>query len=299
MENTIRKMNVLRLFFSALLLIFLDVSCASVPIQKTALGIPYNAKFLEDITAQWLDVSDGIQGVFIRIRRPHIEAWALRVDLSHPSIEIVMNAPSNSNGVVAGIKVSDFLRSYNCIAAVNAGPFSFSGPEDKSRRPAGIFISAGVEVSPPDSRYSALVFYRNGTGAVIEQKTITASNKAPLYWAAGGFSMILDGGEIIVPPERTARHPRSAAGVSKDGQILYLLVIDGRRPGSAGATEMETAFILRVLGAAQAVNMDGGGSTSMALLKDNGVILVNRPAHSILGTAERNVGVCIGVRRRR
>ena len=61
----------------------------------------------------------------------------------------------------------------------------------------------------------------------------------------------------------TGRHPRSVIGTRSDGSVV-LLVIDGRFPGrAAGATIAETAYIARQLGLTEALNLDGGGSSSL------------------------------------
>ena len=60
------------------------------------------------------------------------------------------------------------------------------------------------------------------------------------------------------------RHPRTAAGVTRDGRTLLLVVVDGRQPGwSIGATLPELASLLIEAGAWTALNLDGGGSTTM------------------------------------
>ncbi len=70
------------------------------------------------------------------------------------------------------------------------------------------------------------------------------------------------------------RNPRTMAGVTADGRLL-LVTVDGRQPGySVGASFAEGAAIMRALGAAEAVSLDGGGSTAMAV----GAELVNRPS---------------------
>lgn len=59
------------------------------------------------------------------------------------------------------------------------------------------------------------------------------------------------------------RHPRAVYGTDKDG-YAYLVVIDGRFPGQAdGASIYETAFISYLLGMTDAINLDGGGSTTL------------------------------------
>jgi exopolysaccharide biosynthesis protein len=92
------------------------------------------------------------------------------------------------------------------------------------------------------------------------------------------------------------RFPRSAAGLSANGKTLYLLVIDGRRPGSVGTTEAETALLLKQLGAWDGLNFDGGGSTALALrYRDGKVRTVNTPIHHQIPGNERGVAACLGI----
>lgn len=62
-----------------------------------------------------------------------------------------------------------------------------------------------------------------------------------------------------------SRNPRTLAGVRPDGTLL-LVTVDGRRRGwSAGVTLVEAARVMRYLGATDALNLDGGGSTTMTV----------------------------------
>ena len=71
-----------------------------------------------------------------------------------------------------------------------------------------------------------------------------------------------------------ARNPRTLAGVTGSGALL-LVTVDGRRPGwSAGMSLPEAARLMRDLGARDALNLDGGGSTAMVI----GGRAVNRPS---------------------
>jgi hypothetical protein len=79
------------------------------------------------------------------------------------------------------------------------------------------------------------------------------------------------------------RNPRTLAGVTPGGNLL-LVAVDGRRPGySVGASFEESASIMDALGAQEAVNLDGGGSTAMTL----GSKLVTQPSDA---TGERPIG---------
>jgi uncharacterized protein YigE (DUF2233 family) len=102
----------------------------------------------------------------------------------------------------------------------------------------------------------------------------------PVTWAIGAGPMILRKGEITVEAteEGFARtsipgiHPRTAAGVTSEGHLI-LMVVDGRQPESRGVNLAELADLMRSAGAVDALNLDGGGSSTMIV---NGHLL-NRP----------------------
>jgi exopolysaccharide biosynthesis protein len=79
------------------------------------------------------------------------------------------------------------------------------------------------------------------------------------------------------------KHPRTAVGFSRDSTTLFILAVDGRSQRSAGVTLDELATLMRRLGAWQAMNFDGGGSTTMVI---DGLV-VNAPSDT---TGERAVG---------
>lgn len=92
--------------------------------------------------------------------------------------------------------------------------------------------------------------------------------------------------EQIAPDIARGRAPRTALGLKKDGTLL-LLVVDGRSSASSGMTLTELAQYLVKLGAFNAVNYDGGGSSEMVI---NGKI-VNKPSDG----RERAVSIGLGL----
>jgi hypothetical protein len=113
----------------------------------------------------------------------------------------------------------------------------------------------------------------------------------PRIVAAGREDITLER-EKILPSFSTDRHPRTAIGTLADGRIL-LATVDGRRPPlSVGMTLTELARLMIEFGAIDAINLDGGGSTTMVV---EGKV-VNTPSDA---AGERPVSDAIIVRRRR
>ncbi len=71
--------------------------------------------------------------------------------------------------------------------------------------------------------------------------------------------------EETIPGFSEHRHPRTAIGISKDGTKIILAVVDGRTKKSMGVSLPELAELMLKFGAYSAVNMDGGGSSTMAI----------------------------------
>jgi hypothetical protein len=110
----------------------------------------------------------------------------------------------------------------------------------------------------------------------------------------GGVPQLIRDGRIDITSEleksaarfATDRHPRTAIARCKDGRML-LLVVDGRQPGhSTGMSLPALAELLLEFGAIDAINLDGGGSTTMFL---DGKV-VNKPSDA---SGERPVGDAI------
>jgi exopolysaccharide biosynthesis protein len=93
------------------------------------------------------------------------------------------------------------------------------------------------------------------------------------------------------------RHPRTAVGVSGDGRWVVFVVVDGRgRRGSDGVNGQELAGVMHALGAWQAINVDGGGSSTMVTTSatDPGGEVRNAPTDGRERTVLNHVGIRVG-----
>ncbi|MDQ8154514.1 MAG: phosphodiester glycosidase family protein [Gemmatimonadota bacterium] len=116
--------------------------------------------------------------------------------------------------------------------------------------------------------------------------------KAPQVIIGGWPRLLRDGVNVAaraaadegtISRNAEARHPRTAVAFSRDSSTLWIVTVDGRSTASAGMTTVELAEFLRGLGAWNALNFDGGGSTAMVLKSR----VVNVPSDR---TGEREVG---------
>ena len=90
--------------------------------------------------------------------------------------------------------------------------------------------------------------------------------------AAGGGPWLLKDGNVCIDFAEenwnstfsTTKHPRSAAGVTSDGKLI-LVTVDGRQSISTGISLQDLALLMKRLGAVNAINLDGGGSTTLSV----------------------------------
>jgi hypothetical protein len=194
------------------------------------------------------------------------------------------------------------------VLAINADAFSpWPAPYDQSTPTdlQGLAVSDGTLVSR-GSGSPSLVETKSGTLGIAT--TVADTDLSNVRTAASGFALCLDEGQPIAAGDDL--HPRTGLGLSADQRFLVLVAIDGRQPHSLGATTYELGKWLKHFGAHRGINMDGGGSTSIAWWDVNAsetdkCRLLNHPvgngknAESIpeeqFEPTERSVGNSLGV----
>ncbi|WP_346346750.1 phosphodiester glycosidase family protein [Streptomyces sp. SID161] len=126
----------------------------------------------------------------------------------------------------------------------------------------------------------------------ITHSLVAASSKVPYAFAIGGFP-VLRGGTPLSGLNDVTSAVRTVVGAKDDGRRLLLLALDGAAAYRSGLTVAEEADTMRSLGATDAFNLDGGGSTEMVTrgTDETTVTVRNHPS----GGAERPVPNGIGV----
>ncbi|MFI6206087.1 phosphodiester glycosidase family protein [Streptomyces sp. NPDC051041] len=126
----------------------------------------------------------------------------------------------------------------------------------------------------------------------VRHRLVAAASRIPYRFALGGFPVLRGGRPLPGLDDRTSA-VRTAVGVADGGRRVLLLALDGAPGYRTGLTLAEVAAVLRDLGAADAVNLDGGGSTTLVVREAGaaGAAVRNHPS----GGAERPVPNGIGV----
>jgi len=138
---------------------------------------------------------------------------------------------------------------------------------------------------PPGNRENEPAPRPDYTGA-LHWPVVDALAAGPALIADGEIDITVDE-EVFFGSSIPDVHPRTAAGVTRQGDLI-LMVVDGRQPASRGVNLAELADLMRSAGCVEALNLDGGGSSTLVV---NGR-LVNRPAG---GTYQREVMSAITV----
>lgn len=160
--------------------------------------------------------------------------------------------------------------------AINADAFSLTTAYDREDPTdvLGLAVSAGQPVSRPAGTPSLVV---TKSGDLRIETLAEDADLSGIEVAVSGFGICLRDGTPVAGGADL--NPRTGFGLSKDRRFLFLMTIDGRQPGSDGATTGELGSLLAGAGAADAINMDGGGSTTLAWWNPTtrGAELLNRP----------------------
>lgn len=229
---------------------------------SAALGLSPLAAHAADT---WSDPHPGIRRLHRVTANQNVNV--LVVDLCAPGVSVRATKSSERQRTA-----SSFGALVGAEAVINGDFFSFSNYSTN-----GPSMSGGAGWGGADHNYVAPVQFgahrvalppHEGTGGVESWAREVVSGHPTLL--VGGAARDNNGDSLC-----TARHPRTVLGLSADKQKLFLAVVDGRATSRIGMTCDELATLLKGLGASDAVNLDGGGSSTMWV---SGTGVVNYPS---------------------
>lgn len=209
------------------------------------------------------------------------------VDLSCPDIQII-GTPKDESGTT-----SSFALKNNTTVAINGTFF------DENRAPMGLNITSGQLIGPhKDSAVYSFMACTKDKKCFIEPSNKITKAKKEWDFAISGWQTLKNGKFYCDTDNENSKcmrngrfnHPRTAIGLSKDGNTLYIIVVEGRLIEYRGYTLYELAKEFEKLDVPIALNLDGGGSTTLVI---NGTRVNRLPPGQLY--IERSVANHLGI----
>lgn len=231
--------------------------------------------------------SDGIEHSkisYINKQGEPMTIFILTVDLSVSGVSIEVATPFDQPGFARQtvrdmITYKNMKSNQHVIGGVNGDYWDVSTPNLPAGTPLGLVYKNGIMIKElPDKNYYFLALLQKKT-AIIGNYTDYQWVKANIKEALGGRYWLVQNRLNISEKLNTNVEPRTSVGLLNAQKVVFVIV-DGRRPGySAGISMQNLADLFLTIGATDAINMDGGGSTTYILKNNEGKYeTINRPS---------------------
>ncbi len=226
------------------------------------------------------------------------------VDLTNPNLKFLVTpgTPKADNRDIKARTTSNFVREFGVQLAINASfflpfyektPWNYYPHEGDRVNVFGQAISDGNVYSPGSPIWTAMCIAPDNSIEIGGQECKPGTIQA----VAGNRPLVKRG--VPVPPDPNASlkfMPCTAVGINKAGDKLWIVVVDGRQPFySEGVNLSELTDIFLELGADVALNLDGGGSSTLVVAKDGQPMMLNAPIHTRVPMRQRPVANHLGI----
>jgi len=268
-------------------------------------NIPYFSRPAQTNEARSLFQGIAYRREFRSNPRP-IMIHIISIDLKAPGIGIFVTpgAPTANLTETNARTATEFLKEFKLQLAVNANffyPFVEEAPWDYYPRRGdrvnnvGHAISKSQAYSQPDSNFPALCFDAKNRAQISENGNCPAGTA----YAVAGDTLLAKNGKIVAQSQEESKqdkpYPRAVAAIDLTGEKLWLIVVDGKqRLYSEGLKLSEITEISMQLGADTVLNLDGGGSVTLAVASPSGAKLLNAPIQNQIPMQERPVSNHLG-----
>jgi hypothetical protein len=214
----------------------------------------------------------------------------IKVDLTAPGINFLVSPPQPTDKGLetSADTVPGFLARHQVQVAVNGSyffphqvrsPLNYYPHVGDGANTMGVSISNGDRYSQAEEGWAALCIVSNRDIRITDRDCPANTQQG----IAGDIQFIKGAqlyqkGLVMLPENVVAQMPRTAIALNQHATKLWMVVVDGRQKGySEGVTLAELADFLIGLGADQAINLDGGGSSTLAIEHQGQPKVLNAP----------------------
>ena len=254
---------------------------AKLPVmQSIADNVPYIQSVDKEESYQLVDGIHIVDVTFTYCRKP-TRMLIAEIDLTK-DVTISVSTPDNLDEV--GSKLQTVAEQAMCAEkagkhvylATNGDYFSESTTEAGTWIPGGLVYKDGKALwtTPGYEADHAFYILKDGTAHISTIEEFK-ENEANVMSALSGWQRMMIDGEPVkkfsVNDNAMDFHPRTFVGVSEDNLKVQLFVLDGRQPNYSNGMRLEDMILLcQGAGCYQALNLDGGGSTTMVKRTETG-----------------------------
>ncbi len=211
-------------------------------------------------------ICDGIEIARLENERLPLIATIIKVSFKNEALKIVATEEGRFRGnFVKPETTFSFAKRFNTNIAINANFFTYRcSVFDPLYKPLGLFIERGKIVSKYNKDFVSVYFGKN------KEISVDLERDQDAYFAIAGFNKVIERGKVILRGKSTKTDSRTLLGVDKEENTLFILCIDGEvKKRSRGASLIEATRLLYALGAFEAIELDGGGSSTIVAKIDS------------------------------
>jgi hypothetical protein len=230
------------------------------------------------------------------------------IDLNTPGIKlrVTPGEPGDDGKDIPAQTTSEFLQKHQLQLAINGSFFypcyfnhfwDFVPQRGDRVNVIGQLISGGILYKEGKPDWGVLCVSESAGVSIAPAHCPPNTREA----IAGREIIIQNGQPVAIPkPENNSdRHkpyPRTVVATDPLGEKLWFILVDGRQPHySQGLTLPEVTEILLKMGVDTALNLDGGGSTTLAIAEGKNTRLLNSPIDARIPMRERAIANHIGI----
>ena len=176
---------------------------------------------------------------------------------------VMVGTIDNYNHSGAGLTLKQLIDKYDGVGGINGGQYEDTNGMGIGGWPEGIVISEGeLRMGSLGTEYEVYGLTKDNVLVVGRMTAQHALDIGVRDAVSFGPTLIVNGVAANYSGSGGGLNPRSAIGQREDGAIL-LLVIEGRKTSSMGATMADLIDVMLEYGAINAANLDGGMSSAM------------------------------------
>lgn len=241
---------------------------------------------IDDFSAEWNFQNSYFERSDFYLEKEKSLCHLIKIDLTNPELKIFLYTGDSEK--IKSIRPSELSKITNADIIINTVPWSQKIPLISEKIPVGIVYKNGITYSTPNKNYGAISLVKTNSDRKSEYRAeITDSQKAPAIRnqnetkenfsddltgdseiITGGFWQILKDGEKLSFKEIS--DSRTALAISSDQKTLYILIVEGEKKShSKGLSYGQCADIFIKTGAFNAIELDGGSSTTLYIYGKN------------------------------